>query len=138
MKKQLKLKAKINTKTKVNRRIKTKPKSKSYLTHKSKARRAVSWKEFTNTIIVIILSVVYTVVTILNIIGPLHINKTGAINQPGILVLYSILFWVFSLLITWFVYFSLRKKPEASFFILIALGIVLVITENFLWGWTGP
>lgn len=95
------------------------------------------WSKSFNFVIVIILSIIYTVVTLLNIMGPLHMNATGAITKPGLLSIYSIIFWLFSLLMTWLVYFLLRNKSEALFFILIILGIVLIIAENFLWAWMG-
>jgi hypothetical protein len=96
------------------------------------------WKRKSNIIIAYILTIIYTIVTLLNLIGPLHMNGVGTINKEGALAEYSILYWVVSLLITWGIYFSLRKKPEALFFILIVLGIALIIAENFLWAIIGP
>ena len=97
----------------------------------------MKWKRKSNFIIVLILSIAYTITTILNIIGPLHINNTGSINKLGALSIYSIIYWIIALLFTWVVYFSLRKKPEFLFFTLIILGITIIIAENFMWGWMG-
>ena len=69
------------------------------------------WKSVTNLITLIILSIAYTIVTLLNIIGPLHTNETGNINPLSAITLYSIIYWVFALLVSWGVYFTLRKKP---------------------------
>lgn len=96
------------------------------------------WKKASDTIVAVILSIAYTIVTLMNIIGPLHITDTGGVMNPlGSVAVYSIIFWVFALIITWGVYFYLRKKPGLIYFILIAIGIVLIILEVFLWGWLG-
>lgn len=94
-------------------------------------------KKASNIIIASILSIAYIVVTLLNIIGPLHINQTGNINPLGALSYYSVVYLIFSLALTWGLYYSLRKKPELLFFILIIVGIALIIFANFLWGWIG-
>lgn len=96
------------------------------------------WKKKSNFIIACVLSLAYTIVTLLNIIGPLHINRLGTINTLGPLSAYSVIYWFLSLVITWGVYFYLRKKPETLFFTLIIMGIIIIIVENFLWGWMGP
>lgn len=95
------------------------------------------WKRISNLILVVILSIAYTIVTLLNIIGPLHMNETGQMNELGMLAFLSILYWIFSLIITWGVYFYLKKKAEILFFTLIILGIGIIIIENFLWAWMG-
>jgi len=98
----------------------------------------MKWKKNSNLIIILILSVVYTIVTLLDILGPLHANITGNINQVSAITYYSILYWAFAIIITWIVYFSLKKYPEILFFTLLILGMFLVIIEIFLWGWMGP
>jgi len=97
----------------------------------------MKWKKKSNIIIVIILTIIYTIVTLLNIIGPLHINTVGSFNTLGNLAVYSIIYWIASLIITWGIYFTLRKKPEILFFTLIIIGIALIIIENFLWAGYG-
>lgn len=97
----------------------------------------MKWKSITNLITATILSIAYTIVTLMNIIGPLHTNDEGQINPLSAITLYSILFWIVALIITWSVYYSLRKKPETSFFTLVIMGITLIIAEVFMWGWTG-
>ena len=97
------------------------------------------WKKRrSNLIVVSILSIIFTVVSFLLCIGPLHMNSTGAINQTGILTVYSIFYWLVSLAICWSLYFYLRHKPEILFFSLVFVGIALIIMEVFLWGWIGP
>lgn len=96
------------------------------------------WKrKNSNLIVAAILSLAYTIVTLLNIIGPLHVNATGQVNQIGWLAGVSILYWVAALVITWGTYFILRKKPEILFFTLIVMGIVIIVFENYLWGLMG-
>lgn len=97
----------------------------------------MKWKRNANFIIVCILSLAYTIVTLLDIIGPLHMNATGAMNQPGILSIYSIIYYVITLLITWLLYFWLKNKPELLFFVLLVVGIAVIYFEVFLWGWMG-
>lgn len=96
------------------------------------------WKRISNIIVASILTIVYFVVTALNVIGPLHINNAGTINKIGPLAEYSVLYLFAALIITWGVYFYLKTKPEILFFTLIILGIVIIIAENFLWAWIGP
>src|SRR5438046_78243 len=98
----------------------------------------MKWKKITNLITLLVLSIAYTIVTLLNIIGPLHANSTGNINNLSAITLYSIIYWVFALFLSWMVYFKMRNKPEALFFTLIILGICLIIAEVFMWGWIGP
>ena len=95
------------------------------------------WKKVSDLIVAIILSIAYTIATLLNVIGPLHMNDTGGMNALGALAVYSIIYWLIALIITWGLYFYLKKKTEALFFILIIVGIALIILENFLWGWMG-
>jgi hypothetical protein len=95
------------------------------------------WKRASNFIIAVILSIAFTIVTLLNIIGPLHINDVGAINKLGILSVYSIIYCIISLTLTWSIYFYFKNKPKFLFFILIILGIVIIIAENFMWGYVG-
>jgi hypothetical protein len=96
------------------------------------------WKKArSNIIVTIILSIAYVIVTLLNIIGPLHMDSTGGINPLGALSLVSLLYLGFALAFTWLLYFSLRQKAELLFFLLIISGIVLIVFENFLWGWMG-
>ena len=95
------------------------------------------WKKISNIITAYILSIAYTIVTLLNIIGPMHMNDQGTINYAGHLTFYSIIYWIISLAITWGIYFLLRKKPEILFFTLIILGMLIIIAENFLWASMG-
>lgn len=95
------------------------------------------WKKTSNLIITIILTVAFAITTLLNIIGPLHINATGSFNSPGPLSIYSLIYFIFSFAILWGLYFSLRTKPELLFFLLIVYGISVIILENFLWAVTG-
>jgi len=95
------------------------------------------WNKKSNIIIVCILSITYTIVTLLNIIGPLHINNTGNFNHLGMLSVYSIIYWIIALLVTWTTYWYLKRKPELLFFTLIILGIIIILIENFMWGLIG-
>ncbi|RDI44536.1 hypothetical protein [Aquicella lusitana] len=95
------------------------------------------WRKTSNLIIAIILSIAYTIVSFLNIIGPLHMDATGTMNEPGPLSVYTIIYWLVSLAVTWGIYFYWRKKPELLFFTLLILGIVIIVAEIFLWGWMG-
>lgn len=91
------------------------------------------WKKVSNFILVIILTIAITITTLLNVIGPLHTNELGAINQLGAISLYSIIYFVFSISLLWGLYFYLKNKTELLFFILIVVGVLLIIAENFLW-----
>jgi len=91
-------------------------------------------KKLSNIIVAALLSVAYTIVTLMNVIGPLHSNMSGEINQISSLAAYSVIYWLFSLAITWTLYFKFRSKPEFLFFTLIILGIALIIIEVFIWG----
>ena len=97
----------------------------------------MKWKGTSNLIIAIILTLAYCMVTFLNIIGPLHTNDMGTINKLGPLAVYSIIYFIIALMVTWGIYFLLRKKHEILFFVLIIVGIIFIIAENFLWGWMG-
>lgn len=98
----------------------------------------MKWRNTTNLVISILLSFAYTVVTVLNIIGPLHMNKSGSINNlPKSLFVASLVYWIVSLLLTWFIYFLFKKYPEFLFFCLIFFGIFFIIFQNFVWAWIG-
>lgn len=97
----------------------------------------MKWKKTSNFIIVILLTILLTTTTLLNIVGPLHMNATGTMNTLGILSIYSILYYLCSLVLLWAIYFYLRHKPEALFFTLITLGIIMILGENYLWGKIG-
>jgi len=96
------------------------------------------WKRReSNLIVVSLLSIAYTVVTLLIIIGPLHMNSTGGINHMGKLAICGVVYWIMSLLVSWGLYFAFRKDPEPLFFTLLALGIALIVAEVYLWGIMG-
>ncbi|OGT36462.1 MAG: hypothetical protein A3F11_11780 [Gammaproteobacteria bacterium RIFCSPHIGHO2_12_FULL_37_14] len=95
------------------------------------------WQKRSNLIIVIILSFAFTIATLLNIIGPLHTDATGKINTSIALSIYSFIYFIVSLSIIWGLYFYLKNKPKLLFYLLIILGIIIIIIENFLWGWMG-
>lgn len=95
------------------------------------------WKKVSNLITAIILSLAFAIVTLLNIIGPLHMNAQGSMNTLGMLSVYSFIYFIISLIILWSIYFYLKHKPEFLFFTLIILGIIIIIVENFLWAWMG-
>ncbi len=95
------------------------------------------WKKNANIIIVCILSLAYTIVTLLNIIGPLHMNAAGSMNQLGMLSIYSLVYCGLALLLTWTIYFKFNDKPELLFFLLMILGIAIIILEVFIWGLMG-
>ncbi|EKD70658.1 MAG: hypothetical protein ACD_46C00456G0004 [uncultured bacterium] len=95
------------------------------------------WKKFSNFIIAIILTIAFTITTLLNVIGPLHIDATGKIYEPGPILIYSIIYYIVSLFILWGTYFYFKKKHELLFFTLIILGIVIIIGENFIWAKLG-
>ena len=97
----------------------------------------MKWKINSNLIVILVFSIAYTVVTLLNIIGPLHMNSVGNINKLSAITVYSIIYWILALLISWVVYFRLRKKPEILFFTLLILGMSFIMLEVFLWGWIG-
>lgn len=96
------------------------------------------WKrKHSNLIVAAILSICYTIVTLLNIIGPLHVNETGEMNQLGWLSVYSLLYYIFGLIVTWMAYFYFRDKPKPLFIFLIIFGIGFILFQNYLWGWWG-
>ncbi len=95
------------------------------------------WKSKPNFLIALILSLAYAIVTLLDVIGPLHTNAQGNINQLGALSLFSFIYFLVALAVTWGLYAILRKKPEVLFFTLIIVGVSLIIAEVFLWGWMG-
>lgn len=96
------------------------------------------WKKaHSNLIVAAILTICYTIVTLLNIIGPMHINAEGTINEPGHLAIYSILYYIFGLVVTWGAYLLFRNKAKLLFFFLIIFGISFILFQNFLWGWWG-
>jgi len=104
----------------------------------SKKDNNMKWKKkASNFIVVVILSLAYTIVTLLNIIGPLHANLSGGINHLGWLAVYSVIYLVAALVVSWGLYFNLKNKPEFLFFTLIILGIVIIIVEVFIWGFIG-
>lgn len=95
------------------------------------------WKKTSNFIIAILFTIAFTITTLLNIIGPLHMNATGSMNTLGFLSLYSFIYYLCSLLLLWAVYFYLRHKPEWLFFVLVSMGIIIIVAENYLWGSMG-
>lgn len=93
----------------------------------------MKWKkQKSNLIVVSLLSIAYTIVTLMMIIAPLHMNSMGGVNQVSGHSLYAIVFWVFALVVSWYLYAALRHKPELLFFVLMMLGVVLIIAEIFL------
>jgi hypothetical protein len=96
----------------------------------------MKWKKTSNFIIAIILTIALTFTTLLNIIGPLHMNASGSINSLSMLSVYSLIYYFCSLVLIWALYLYLRHLPEALFFTLIVVGIGLIIGENYLWGAT--
>jgi hypothetical protein len=97
----------------------------------------MKWKRLSNEIVAFILSLAFVIVTILNMIGPLHINQTGAINAPGYLALYSFVYLLVSLIVIWGCYFGLKHHAKLLFFVLMILGVIFIFGEVFLWGLTG-
>jgi hypothetical protein len=95
------------------------------------------WKSQPNFAVALILSFIYIVMTLLDIIGPMHINAQGGTNPPGAFAAQSIIFLMMSLVITWETYALLRDKPKAAFFTLIILGIIFILIDLFFWGWLG-
>jgi hypothetical protein len=96
----------------------------------------MQWKN--DYIIATVFTIAFTIVTLMNIIGPLHMNAAGRINQEGPLLIYSIIYYVFALVVTWGLYLSLRKsRTELLYFLLIIFGIAMIIVEVFIWGWMG-
>ena len=93
------------------------------------------WKSKPNFAIALILSFIFIVMTLLDIIGPMHMNAQGGINPAGAFAVQSIIFLVMALVITWETYIILRDKPKASFFTLIIFGIAFILADIFLWGW---
>ncbi len=96
------------------------------------------WKKNkSNLIVAIVLSMVFTIETLLLVIGPLHINSTGGIYPVSYETLSAVIFWVFALLLTWSFYFTFKKYPEFLFFLLIVYGIAVIIAEMFMWAHYG-
>lgn len=96
------------------------------------------WKtKNSNVIVASLLSIIYTIVTLLVLIGPLHINSAGNINQLSALALYVIIYWFCAIMFTWFLFAAFRKKPEFLFFALMISSIVIIIIGIFLWGLVG-
>jgi hypothetical protein len=97
------------------------------------------WKKrSSNLIVVSILSIAYTIVTLLIIIGPLHVNSAGNMYHLSAETVYALIFWLVALTSSWVIYLGLRNRPELLFFTLILSAIVIIIAEVFLWGWLGP
>lgn len=96
------------------------------------------WHKFSNFIIAIVLTLAYVIVTLLNIIGPMHMTPTGGMYGFTATAGYSIAYFIIAVAVLWGVYINLRNKPELLFFTLLILGIVTIIGEIFLWGWLGP
>jgi len=97
----------------------------------------MKWKSKPNLLIALIFSFAYIIVTVLDVIGPLHINAQGDINRIGELSLFSFIYLLVAWVITWLLYFILHKKHEVLFFTLMIVGILLIILEPFLWGLLG-
>lgn len=91
-------------------------------------------KKLSNVIVAILLSIAYTIVTLMNIIGPLHANMSGNMNQLGPLALYSLIYWFVALVLTWGLYFNLKNRPELLYFILVVFGMLIIVVEVFVWG----
>lgn len=94
----------------------------------------MKWHKKPNVIVALIVSLAYTIVTLMNVIGPLHMNGSGGNYQLSQETTYSLVYWVIALIVTWGLFFILRNKPKLQFFTLIVLGIVIIIAEVFLWG----
>jgi hypothetical protein len=93
----------------------------------------MKWKKISNFILAIIFSVILAITTLLNILGPLHMNASGTVSHLGTLSIYSAIYFIFSLVLLWGLYFYLKEKTKILFFSLIVVGILLMIFENFLW-----
>ena len=97
----------------------------------------MKWKSFSNFIIVIILSLAYVMMALLNVVGPLHMNATGGMNHPGVLPENALCYLIVALVVTWSVYLFLRKKPETLFFVSLIIGIIFFLFGAFLWHFLG-
>ena len=98
----------------------------------------MKWKiKESNFIVACLFSFAYTIVTLLVIIGPLHMNSTGNINSLDYLSLNIVFYWLGALVLNWSLYLWLRKKPEILFFTLILLGMAVIVLEVFIWAWVG-
>lgn len=91
------------------------------------------WKKNSNFIIVVILSIAYTYVAFLNIMGPLHppiISIKGPEDHPG----FALIYWIIALAVTWSIYYFLRKRPGLfATLVLIIVGIAFIFAGIFLW-----
>ena len=97
------------------------------------------WKKKANFILAVIFSFIYSGVTFLSMIGPLHINSIGGMNQINQhSVVYNIMYWMIALVLTWHLYFTFKNRPRLLFFTLIIVGISLIIGEDFVWHVLNP
>lgn len=91
------------------------------------------WNKTTHFIVTSILSLFYLLVAILNLIQATHthlITIKGPIFHPFI----SLVYLLFSLLISWGLYFYFRTQASKfSFLLMIIVGIVLIFSGLFLW-----
>lgn len=96
------------------------------------------WKKHkSNLIVAAFLSIIFTIETLLLVIGPLHIDSTGGMFTVSYETTSAVIFWIFALLLTWSFYFTFRKYPEFLFFLLIVYGITVIIAEIFMWAHFG-
>ncbi|HTM64254.1 MAG TPA: hypothetical protein VL360_07110 [Gammaproteobacteria bacterium] len=93
----------------------------------------MKWKkQHSNLLIVSLLTLAYTAITLMMLIGPLHVNSVGEISRMGALSLYSLVYWIFAIWISWTLFTVLRKRPALSFFVLLIVGMILILGELFL------
>lgn len=91
------------------------------------------WNKMLTLIITVILSLAYAIVSLLNLIGPLH-PRIASIKGPLIHPLLCLAYLVICLIISWSIYFYYRKKPSRfSFFLTVLVGIAFIFSGVFLW-----
>ncbi len=91
-------------------------------------------KQYSNLIVVKILSAAYTLVTLLAIFIPLHFN-IFAINQISYESMVALLFWLTAMFMTWVMYYVLRHRPQLLLLLLILTGMSFLVAEVLMWEW---
>lgn len=95
--------------------------------------KAMKWKKHhSNLLIVSLLTVAYTAITLMMVIGPLHVNSAGDISKMGASSLYALVYWIFAVCVSWLLFVVLRNRARLSFFVLLIVGIILILGELFM------
>lgn len=91
------------------------------------------WRKVSSFVIAVFSSIAYAIVTFFFLLGttptPINVPKQYSHN-----LLFSFIYLLVALMITWWLYFQHRNKATAfSFYLSIILPIVLILIGLFLW-----